>query len=598
MTGYTAPVDDMRFVLRHLAGLDELARLPGYGEATPDLVDAILEEAGKLAGEVLAPLNAPGDRQHARLENGVVRTPDGFRDAYTTYREGGWNGLPFDPDYGGMGLPWAVAFAVQEMWQAANMSFGLCPLLNEGAVELLQSHGTEAQKATYLPNLISGQWTGTMNLTEPQAGSDLASVRCRADRAADGSYRLHGQKVFITYGDHDLAENIIHMVLARLPDAPAGVRGVSLFLVPKFLVDADGALGRRNDVRCVSLEDKLGIRASPTCVMAFGDEEGAEGFLVGEENHGVAAMFTMMNNARLSVGLQGVAIAERAYQQARDYAAERIQGHAIGDAADEAYHPILHHPDVKRMVMDMRARTEAARALTYVAAAELDRAHKAETPEARAAAQTRVDLLTPVVKAWSTDLGVEVASSGIQVHGGMGYVEETGAAQLLRDARVAPIYEGTNGIQAADLVFRKVARDKGAAVAGLMDEMRATVAALPAAGPALDGVGDRLAAAIDALATATDWVVDHAKADAPAVATSAVPYLDLFGIVAGGHLMAEAGVAASRRLSETDGQADFLSRKLSTVRFYADHILSQAPARVAPVTDGAAVVLDCHEDWL
>ncbi len=447
MTDYAAPLADMRFALTEIAGIDEIARLPGCEQASPDVVDAVLEEAGKLAGGVLAPLNRIGDRQASRLENGVVRTPDGFKEAYAKYVEGGWNALPFPPEHGGQGLPMALSTAVFEMWNSANMGFALCPLLNVGAVEALHAHGTQEQKQVYLPKLVSGEWTGTMNLTEPQAGSDVGALRTRAVRDGDG-YRITGQKIFITYGEHDMAANIVHLVLARLPDAPPGTRGISLFLVPKFLVDADGKLGQRNDVRCVSLEHKLGIHASPTCVLAYGDNGGAVGFLIGEENRGMECMFTMMNNARLNVGLQGVAIAERAYQQARDFARQRVQSRPVTATSGDTY-PIIHHPDVRRMLLSMRAQTEAMRALAYYTAGAIDRARHYPDSEARAAQQRRVDLLIPVVKAWSTDLGVEIASTGVQVHGGMGFIEETGAAQHLRDARIAPIYEGTNGIQAS-----------------------------------------------------------------------------------------------------------------------------------------------------
>ena len=468
MIPYSAPIQDMRFVLNEVVGMDRITSLPGYADATPDMVDAILDEAGKLASNVLAPINFSGDQEGAVLENGVVRTPKGFREAYRQYQEGGWNSVPFDPEHGGQGLPWTLAMAVQEMWQAANMSFALCPMLNQGAVEALTEHGSDALKEIYLGKLISGEWTGTMNLTEPQAGSDLAAIRTRAVRE-DGHYRISGQKIYITYGEHDFTENIIHMVLARLNDAPPGIKGISLFVVPKFLVNPDGSLGERNDLRCVSLEHKLGIHASPTAVMAFGDNDGAIGYLVGEENRGIEYMFTMMNNARMGVGLQGVAISERAYQQARDYARTRVQSRDMTDAKGEPV-SIVRHPDVRRMLMTMRAQTEAARALTYYAVAALDVAKKHADPAEAAKGQAMADLLTPVVKAWCTDLGVENASTGIQIHGGMGFIEETGAAQYLRDVRITPIYEGTNGIQAIDLVLRKMS-DGGEMAFRLLDEI-------------------------------------------------------------------------------------------------------------------------------
>ncbi|HSR72351.1 MAG TPA: acyl-CoA dehydrogenase family protein, partial [Kiloniellales bacterium] len=455
MPDYRAPLTEMRFVLTELAGLSEIAALPGCGEATPDLAESVLEAAGRLAGEVLAPLNQSGDRIGCRLENGVVRTAPGFAEAYKAYVEGGWGALPFDPAFGGQGLPWLLATPVQEMWNAANVSFALNPILTQGAVELLQAYGSDAQQALYLPKLVAGTWTATMNLTEPQAGSDLGRLETRA--VPDGThYLISGQKLFITWGEHDCAENIVHMVLARLPDAPAGTRGISLFLVPKILLEPDGSPGRRNDLRCVSLEHKLGIHAAPTCLMAFGDSGGAIGYLVGEPNRGLEAMFTMMNNARLAIGMQGLGLAERAYQAAVAYARDRIQGRPVEGGEDAV--PIIRHPDVRRMLMTMRARVEAMRALAYVAAAALDRAKRIEAPDERARWQARVDLLIPVVKAWLTDLGCEITSLGIQVHGGVGYIEETGVAQYLRDARIATIYEGTNGIQALDLLNRKLLR--------------------------------------------------------------------------------------------------------------------------------------------
>src|SRR5882762_5418977 len=515
---YAAPLADMRFVLEEVAALDQLATLPGYAAASPDLVDAILDEAAKLAGNELAPLNQPADRAGSVLENGVVRTPPGFREAYARYVEGGWNGLAFDPEYGGQGLPLALAIPVAEMWNSACMSFALCPLLTVGAVELLQAHGSNEQKRRYLGKLVSGEWTGTMNLTEPQAGSDLGALRSRAVPAHDPRwgehYRITGQKIFITYGDHDLVPNIVHMVLARTPEAPPGYRGISLFLVPKFLPDGGGGVGSRNDIRTLSLEHKLGIHASPTCVLAYGEDEGAIGWRIGEENRGREYMFTMMNGARLNVGLQGVAIAERAYQQARDFARIRVQGRPLGATANAEPLPIIHHPDVRRMLLWMRTATEAMRALAYYTAGMIDQGRRHPEPAARRAAGRRADLLIPVVKAWCTDLGVAVASTGIQVHGGMGYVEETGAAQHLRDARIAPIYEGTNGIQANDLVGRKLMRDKGAAARALIAEMRETDAALGArAGEDSSAICGQLSPAVDALEAATAWIVAHWDAE-------------------------------------------------------------------------------------
>jgi alkylation response protein AidB-like acyl-CoA dehydrogenase len=589
VTDYAAPLADMRFALDEIAGLGEIAALPGCEQATPDLVDAVLEEAAKLAGGVLAPLNRIGDRQGSRLENGVVRTPQGFKEAYAEYVQGGWNALPFAPEHGGQGLPMALATAVLEMWNAANMGFALCPLLNVGAVEALTAHGSPEQQRLYLPKLISGEWTGTMNLTEPQAGSDVGALRTRAVKEGE-HYRIAGQKIFITYGEHDMAENIVHLVLARLPDAPAGTKGISLFLVPKFLVRPDGTLGQRNDVRCVSLEHKLGIHASPTCVLAYGDNGGAIGYLVGEENRGMECMFTMMNNARLNVGLQGVAIAERAYQQARDFARQRVQGRPVTVKSAGSY-PIIHHPDVRRMLLAMRAQSEAMRALAYYTAGAIDRARHHPDGDERTAQQRRVDLLIPVVKAWCTDLGVEIASIGVQIHGGMGFIEETGAAQHLRDARITPIYEGTNGIQANDLVGRKLLRDSGAAARALIAEMRAGAEAI-AERPGDDAavIAKHLAAGIDALATAVEWMVREGEADPPRALAGAVPFLKLAGAVLGGWLMARAALAAERRLAARQGDAGFNQAKLMTARFYAEHVLAAAPALLPAISGGATVM--------
>jgi alkylation response protein AidB-like acyl-CoA dehydrogenase len=587
MIPYSPPLTDMRFALDELAGLPEIARLPGCEQASADLVDAVLEEASKLARDVLAPLNDVGDRERSRLENGVVRTPAGFKEAYRKYAEGGWNALPFEPEHGGQGLPVALSTAVLEMWNSANMGFALCPLLNIGAVELLQVHGSEEQKRIYLAKMVSGEWTGTMNLTEPQAGSDVGALRTRAVKEGD-HYRISGQKIFITYGDHDFTSNIVHMVLARAPDAPQGTKGISLFLVPKFLPKPDGSPGERNDIRTVSLEHKLGIHASPTCVLAFGDNAGAVGTLVGEENRGIECMFTMMNSARLNVGLQGVAIAERAYQQARDFARQRVQGRPIG--AKTAL-PIVHHPDVRRMLLGMKAQIEAMRGLAYVTAGAIDRARHDPDAAARAAAQRRVDLLIPVVKAWSTDLGVEIASTGVQVHGGMGYIEETGAGQHLRDSRINPIYEGTNGIQANDLLGRKLMRDRGAAARDLIAEMRLldrSLAAQQAA--AFATIRAHLAPAIDALEAATGWIVENWDAEPARTIAGAVPYLKLLGTVSGGWIMARAALAARDRLDHHDGDDGFNEAKLATAAFYAEQYLPAAAGLVPAVRGGTTIM--------
>ncbi len=600
MSAYHPPVADMRFVIDEIAGLAEVAALPGHGDATPDLVAQILDEAGRFAGDVLAPLNRTGDNESSRLENGVVRTPAGFTDAYGRFVAGGWNAVPFDPAHGGQGLPWTVAIALQEMWNAANMSFALCPLLTQGAVELLQAHGSESQRAAYLAPLVEGRWTGTMNLTEPQAGTDLAAIRTRAIRVKEANgqdgYRVIGQKIFITYGEHDMAENIVHMVLARSPDGPPGVKGLSLFIVPKFLPDADGRCGPRNDLRVLSIEHKLGIKASPTCVMTYGEafdgkEGGAVAYLVGEENRGVEYMFTMMNNARLSVGVQGLAIAERAYQQARAFAGARVQSRAAGGGKEAV--AIIRHPDVRRMLMTMRSLTDAMRGLVYDAAGTLDRAKRHPDASQRAASQARVDLLIPVVKGWCTDQGVAVASLGIQIHGGMGFIEETGAAQHLRDARIAPIYEGTNGIQAIDLVGRKLMRDGGAAMRALLAEIGATVGQLGAAGEAGAAIARRLDAAAGELDRATAWLIDAGARDMNQALVGASPYLALAGTVAGGWSLARQAAAAERRRANGRPESDprQLDRMIASARFFAENLLPGAAGLAAQVTDGSASTL-------
>ncbi|HLW26213.1 MAG TPA: acyl-CoA dehydrogenase [Kiloniellales bacterium] len=595
MTDYRAPVSDMRFVLENISELPKIAALPGYEDATPDLVEAVLEEAGKLAANLLAPLNQKGDEVGSVLENGVVRTPNGFAEAYRQYVEGGWNAVPFDPEFGGQGLPWAVGVAAQEMWNAANMSFALCPLLTQGAVELLQAHGSQEQKDTYLAKLISGSWTGTMNLTEPQAGTDVGAVRTRAVKEGD-HWRISGQKIFITWGEHDVAENIVHMVLARTPDAPEGTRGLSLFLVPKFLPDSEGRPGKRNDLRCVSLEHKLGIKASPTCVMSFGDNEGAVGFLIGEELRGMEYMFTMMNNARLSVGVQGVAIADRAYQQALAYARQRIQGREFGSREGQLV-PIIRHPDVRRMLMTMRALTEAARTLAYYTAAALDHS-KANPDPAERERQTRdvLELLIPVTKAWCTDVGCEVASLGIQVHGGMGFIEETGAAQHYRDARITPIYEGTNGVQALDLISRKIMRHKGEPALRLLEQMRLTVSRLEELeGESFAAMRQGLREATDAFEEATNWLIENYQARPLEAAAGATPYLRLTGLLTGGWLLAKGAIAAAEKREQPGADAPFLDGKIATARFYADSILPEAVAAATATRRGSASALALEE---
>jgi 3-(methylthio)propanoyl-CoA dehydrogenase len=590
MNRYRAPLEDIGFCLEEFADLPGLVALPAFTDLSPDLIDSVLNAAGRFAEEQLAPLNAPGDREGSRLENGIVCTPQGFRQAYEDFIAGGWNAMAFDPAFGGQGLPWSLATAVQEMWASANLAFSLCPLLTQGAVELLSTHGTPAQKKVFLGHLVRGRWTGTMNLTEPQAGSDLGALRCRAAKQGD-HYRITGQKIFITYVDHDLAENVIHLVLARTADAPAGSRGISLFIVPKTLVSPAGALSHPNDLRVVSLEHKLGIHASPTCVMAYGDGGGAIGYLVGQENRGLEYMFTMMNNARLSVGLQGVSVAENAYQAARDYALTRVQGRPAG--SEKVDTPILGHPDVRRMVMTIRAGVEATRALAYFTAGALDRAKHQAEPTQRDHSQRLVDLLIPVVKAWSTDVACQAASLAIQVHGGIGFIEETGVSQLYRDVRIAPIYEGTNGIQANDLVGRKLARDGGAAARDFIAGIRASDSDLATVrGEDLAPIRASLAEATTTLSRVTDWIVDTHGANPVLALAGASPYLRLFGTVAGGWLMAMAALSASRRLGEEPGQARFLKAKLATARFYADNILVEADALAAQIMRGGPSVLN------
>jgi alkylation response protein AidB-like acyl-CoA dehydrogenase len=589
MSTYTAPLKDMQFAIAEFAGVDSIAALPGCGDVNAELVEVVLTEAGKFAQGVLDPLNRSGDKQGAQWRDGVVTAPDGFKDAYAQFIAAGWNGLGGATQYGGQGLPHIIAMPLQEMWNSANMAFCLCPMLTTGVQEALLHHGSAALLETYMPKLVSGEWTGTMNLTEPQAGSDLSAVRTRALPEGD-HYRIHGTKIFITWGEHDMTANIVHLVLARLPDAPEGVKGISLFVAPKFMVNADGSIGARNDIRCVSIEHKLGIHASPTCVLAYGDGPGAVGYLVGQPHRGLEYMFTMMNHARLGVGMEGIAISERAYQHALEYARTRVQGRAIGQRSGDRV-TIIHHPDVRRMLMTMKAQTEAMRALGYYAAGELDRSKHHPDPQARAQHQARLDLLTPVVKGWCTEVAVEIASTGVQIHGGMGFIEETGAAQYLRDARISTIYEGTTGIQANDLIGRKVGAEKGATALTLIDEMRGLDAGLAAAGESFAGMHRGYVQAVHALEAATRWLVDHYRQQPEAAAAVAVPYLKLFGTVAGGWLMARAALIARERLAVPGADREFLEAKLATARFYLEHLLPQAAALSQTVTAGAASTL-------
>ncbi len=575
-TGYTAPIDDMRFVLEDMVGLQGLAALDGLDSLSGDFVAQVLDEAGRFAGEVLAPLNKSGDEQGARLINGVVRMPDGCREAYAKWIDAGWGAVNADPAHGGMSLGHTLSGALSEMWQAANMSFADGLMLTQGAVEAIETHGDAAMKATYLPKLVTGEWSGTMNLTEPGAGSDVGALKTRAVRGDNGAYRITGTKIFITHADHDMSENVVHLVLARTAGAPAGTRGISLFVVPKFLVNDDGAPGPRNDLRVVSLEHKMGHTASPTAVMSYGDDAGAVGYLLGGEQRGMHCMFTMMNSARLNVAIQGLAIAERAWQAALDWARQRVQGTAVDNPSGGPI-TIVKHPDVRRMLMDMRAQIQAMRALCYSIGAALDHARRAGDQ----AAAGYVDLMIPVAKAWCTDQGFAVASTGVQVHGGMGYIEETGAAQHLRDARITMIYEGTNGIQALDLVRRKLQQDEGAAAAALVADMRETAHALAEA--SLTDIAGALMPAVDALAETTDWIRKAWRRDPVAAAAGATSYAGMMGAIAGGWMLGKAALKAQMRLRAGAGNAAFYDAKIATARFYASQHLAPAAALAGPV---------------
>jgi len=574
---YRAPVSDIAFALFHSAGFGAALREGLYGDLGRDDVTAILEEAARFAGDKIAPLNRTADIAGTPFKDGAVTTPPGWKEAYTAWAAAGWNGLAAPAQWGGQDLPQAVNAACVEMWNAASMAFGVGPVLTMAAVDALAAYGSDDLKARYLGKLVSGEWTGTMELTEPQAGSDVGALRTRAERAADGSYRIVGQKIFITYGEHDLTDNIIHFVLARLPDAPAGTKGISLFLVPKILPGSDGGPGRRNDLRAHSVEHKMGIHGSPTCTMIYGDHGGATGFLVGEEHKGMQAMFTMMNRARLAVGLQGVAIAERAMQQADAYARERKQGPRV----------IFDYPDVRRMLLTMRALTAAARRLCYATAVAIDRGHRGRSEAERRRANDRASLLTPMAKAFSTDIGIEVASLGIQVHGGMGFIEETGAAQHYRDARIAAIYEGTNGIQAIDLLTRKLPLADGETVDAYLAELRGIVGEIEAANdPAFGTIGARLTEALDGLARAVAWL--NAQTDKAAALCGATPFLRLFASTAGGCMLAQDALMAAREGSAAAADA---AGRVALARFYADNIVIQAQGLERMVVDGAASIV-------
>jgi 3-(methylthio)propanoyl-CoA dehydrogenase len=596
MHEYQAPLDDMKFVLRELVDLELLAQLPGFSDMTLDVADSVLEEAAKFAAGVLSPLNRSGDLEGARWQEGQVLTAGGWKQAYTRFAADGWNAVSCPAELGGQNLPRALSALIEEMWNSANMAFALCPMLTRGAIDAIELRGSEAQRDTYLPKMVSGEWTGTMNLTESQAGSDLSAVRTRAVPTGDGRYRITGQKIFITYGEHDLTGNIIHMVLGRTVGAPEGVKGISLFLVPKFLVNADGSLGERNDVHCVSIEHKLGIHASPTCVLAYGQNGGALAELVGEENRGLEYMFIMMNAARYSVGLEGVGLSERAYQTALAYARERIQSTEAGVRGGNRV-PIVRHPDVRRMLLLMKSQTEAMRALSSVVAVSLDTARLHPRAEERESHQAFADLMIPVIKGWCTENSVDIASLGVQVHGGVGFVEETGAAQYVRDARITPIYEGTTGIQANDLIGRKLARDGGLAALTVITQMRALAGDL-AATPNLADAAAAFSAAIDALERAIRYVVENYATDIRGVSVGAVPMLKLFGIVAGGWQLLRSALIAHRRLAAPkDNSAEggfepgFYAAKIATAQFYADHVLSQASGLSHSIVHGSAGAL-------
>ena len=589
---YTAPLKDMQFVMAHLAGLDKVAALPGMEDFGADTAQAVLQESARFCQDVIAPLNWEGDKAPSSWKDGVVTTTPGFKEAFRQFAEGGWQGVIHPADFGGQGMPKLIATACTEMLHASSLSFALCPMLTDGAIEALLTAGSDELKATYLEKLVSGQWTGTMNLTEPQAGSDLAAVRSRAEPQGDGTYKIFGTKIFITYGEHDMAENIVHLVLARVPGAPEGVKGISLFVVPKFLVNADGTLGERNDAWCVSIEHKLGIKASPTAVLQFGDHGGAVGYLVGEENRGLEYMFVMMNAARFGVGMQGIAVADRAYQKAVGYARDRVQSRDLAGSPGPV--AIIHHPDVKRMLLNMRAHTEGARALAYVAAATSDAAHHSPDPAVRKQQQAIYDYLVPVVKGFSTEMSIQVASLGVQVHGGMGFIEETGAAQHYRDARILTIYEGTTAIQANDIVGRKTVRDGGAVALALCAEVATTEEDLAAHSEVECAImRHALRGAREMLVQSINHIVANAKTNPKAVYAGAVNYLQLAGVVLCGWQMARAMMVALDRMED---DPDFYAAKLVTARFYAESVLPTAYGLATSVVVGGDTIAQAPVD--
>jgi alkylation response protein AidB-like acyl-CoA dehydrogenase len=590
MTIYNAPTNEINFVLNEVLGMQVIAQLPGFEDATPDMVDAIVSEAARFFGEVLAPSNKVADQQGTRLDGTTVITAPALDGIYQQIVDAGWPSLAGDPNYGGQGLPQLLSFAVDEMSQSANMGFSLCALLTRGVITALAKHGSEEQKSNILPKLISGEWTGTMNLTEPQAGSDLAAVRTKAEPSGD-HYLISGQKIYITWGDHEYTDNIIHLVLARTPNAPDGVKGISLFIVPKFLFNEDQSPGDRNDVYCVGLEHKLGIHSSPTCSLAFGDNGGAVGYMVGEENQGLVYMFSMMNHARLSVGLQGVAVSERAYQQAAAFAKDRVQGSAPGKRSAT----IINHPDVRRMLMQMRSMTEAARVLTYSSMAHEDIADKTTDAETATYHHRRVNLLTPLVKGWCTEISMEITSLGVQIHGGMGFIEETGAAQHMRDARILPIYEGTNGIQALDLVGRKIGADQGLAAFELIEQWSETLEEVRAAGEPLSPIAVALQEGIEACKTSIEALLANTANDWSAPGSAAYNILMLMGTTAAGALMAKSAVAATRLTASGEGNTDFNGSKITTAVFFSQHIMPRNGAYLAAANAGSETIMALDE---
>jgi len=584
MSEYSPPLDDMKFALKEVVGVESLSELPAFNEVGLEALDSLLDEASRFFNEVISPTNRTGDLEGSLLnDDGSVSTPTGFREAYAQYVDAGWGAISFDPEYGGGGFPWLVGIAITEMLTAANMALSLNPMLTQGSIHALTAHGSQEQKLTWLPKLITGEWAGTMNLTEPQAGSDVGALTTKAEVQDDGTYKITGQKIYITWGEHDLTENIVHLVLARTPDAPPGTKGISLFIVPKFVMNNDGSIGQENDIKCLSIEHKLGIHASPTCVLQFGDNGGATGYIVGEENSGMRYMFTMMNQARLAVGLEGLAVADRAYQQALDYALERMQGRRSDTPKGESV-PIIDHPDVRRMLMTMKAYIEAMRCMIYLNAKSIDIAHHHPDKDERTRGNELTDLLTPLSKSWCTDLGNELTSLGIQIHGGMGFVEETGAAQHYRDIRIAGIYEGTNGIQAIDLVGRKLSMRKGDVVRELLLEINETASELRSAN--LEVIGRPLEDAVQDMQTATEWLIEKGGASTDDGLAGATPYLRMFGTTVGGWLLAKSALQAKKQLDEGN-DSEFLQAKIETATFFAEQLLPQVSGLLPAAVSGA-----------